>query len=66
MAEYLLCTAEYLLCTENGEGGGVWSLAVKISAKSNCFVAIIYDPSYLKKISVSQFYLASKLDVCVD
>ena len=41
MAEYLLCTAEYLLCTENGEGGGgyVWSLAVKISAKSNFLVA---------------------------
>ena len=42
MAEYLLCNAEYLLCTENGEGV-IWSLAVKISAKSNFLVATLEE-----------------------
>ena len=69
MAEYLLCNAEYLLCTENGEGGGGYGLLQLRSLLSRIFLSQHShrtDALLCVSAVVSQFYLASKFDVCVD
>ena len=69
MAEYLLCNAEYLLCTENGEGGGGYGLLQLRSLLSRIFLSQHShrtDALLCVSAVVSQFYLVSKFDVCVD